>query len=172
MLGFRVVALLGGYISFTQATINDIAPQPPPPPSAPRALPAGKLIVGYAFCGSEANALNAIAEAVKGVNVLIWFSTSLSRIDPTTGQANNVGPNHTCVAQVAKELRARQLPTAHMISIGGWDAPHPNTTAGTGAQWATAWQNWNADTVAQPALGFPGYDGVDWDLEGNDRNTR
>ena len=30
--------------------------------------------------------------------------------------------------QTAQKLRQLQLPTTHLLSIGGWDAPHPNTT--------------------------------------------
>jgi hypothetical protein len=77
------------------------------------------------------------------------------------------GRNYTCIAQVAKALRDRGLGTSHMISIGGWDAPHPNTTW-SGAAWADAWHKWNREEVAHPALGFDGFDGIDWDLEGYD----
>lgn len=64
------------------------------------------------------------------------------------------------MAEVRSEIEARGLPTAHLISIGGWDAPHPDTSA-SGAEWFTAWRAWNA------ALPRP-FDGFDWDLEGND----
>ena len=36
------------------------------------------------------------------------------------------GPNWDCVANITKVLREDlQLPTTHMISVGGWDSPHP-----------------------------------------------
>ena len=132
--------------------------------STPRSLPPGPLIVGYgtAACDQE----KMISEAMAGVNVIIWFATNL--VKGADGRPEVVGgQNHTCVAEVARELRRRKLPTAHMISIGGWDAPHPDTSF-SGTQWWVAWDAWNQATVADKALGFPGYDGIDWDLEGND----
>lgn len=40
----------------------------------------------------------------------------------------------------------------------------------TGAwqKWWSLFRDWNNRTVAQPAYGFAGFDGIDWDLEGND----
>lgn len=108
-----------------------------------------------------------IAEAVSGVNVIVWFAITLGTDKVTGKPAVTGGQNHTCVAQVARELRRRNLPTSHMISVGGWDAPHPNTTL-TGAEWWALWDAWNQKEVANVELGFPGYDGIDWDLEGND----
>ncbi len=93
-------------------------------------------------------------------------------------------------------LRQLQAPTTHLLSIGGWDAPHPDTlvdgrvrpplllpwsAAGAaygmsghpaGLQtWWRVFQRWNEAVAAQPALGFHGFDGIDWDLEGNDNAT-
>jgi len=68
---------------------------------------------------------------------------------------------------VAWNLRVRGLATTHLISVGGWDAPHPNTSF-SGEAWFRAWQQWNEEVAAQPDFGFDGYDGIDWDLEGND----
>jgi len=31
-----------------------------------------------------------------------------------------------------------------------------------------AWHKWNTQTIADPTLGFAGFDGIDWDIEGND----
>ena len=76
--------------------------------------------------------------------------------------------NLTCIAAVAADLRARGLQTAHVVTVGGWDAPHPAN--GTGAEFYAQWKAWNTNTVA--AAGLPGgFDGVDWDLEGNDDPT-
>ena len=89
-----------------------------------RSLPSGSLVVGY---GTDcADTQKMIDGAVKGVNVIIWFASSLVDVNgvPTIAGAQN----HTCVAYVAKYLRNKGLQTSHMISIGGWDAPHPNTT--------------------------------------------
>ena len=124
-------------------------------------LPSGPLIVGYANWGECDSKIGQAAAA--GVNVLIWFAVSLIA-SPSGKPIISGGPNLTCVAKTAASLRAAGLPTTHLISIGGWDAPHPNTTF-TGSVWWDAWQNWNA---AAKAPGFDGFDGFDWDLEGND----
>merc|ERR1711907_260401 len=79
-----------------------------------RSLPSGNLIVGYAFCGSEEQKQKMIAEAMKGVNVLIWFASSLVSVNDAPHVRS--GPTHTCVAEAAKELRDRGLNTTHMIS--------------------------------------------------------
>jgi len=129
----------------------------------PRRLPNGPLIIGYTGCDQQ----TVIREAVKGVNVIIWFASNLVR-NATTGQPQvATGLNHTCVAEVAQKLRRQRLPTAHMLCVGGWDAPHPNTSF-SGQQWFEAWDEWNQREAARPELGFAGYDGIDWDLEGND----
>eukprot|EP00912_Choanoflagellata_sp_UC4_P001947 UC4_evm2s1249 len=49
----------------------------------------------------------------------------------------------------------------------GWNAPHPDTSF-TGRQWFMAWDEWNKKEISNEALNFDGYDGIDWDLEGND----
>lgn len=134
-------------------------------------LPAGPLIVGYGTrCDGKSQFGDAkmLAEAVAGVNVIVWFATNLARDEASGRPVVQGGPNATCVALVARELRRRALPTAHMISIGGWDAPHPSTNF-SGAEWWRAWKAWNDGAVARPELGFGGYDGIDWDLEGNDK---
>ena len=127
-----------------------------------RSLPSGPLIVGYADW-SECDPK--ISRAVRsGVNVLIWFAISLVA-DPTTGRpAITGGPNLTCVAETAAALAAEGYATTHLISVGGWDAPHPDTSF-SAAEWWTTWSDWNA---AAAAPGFNGFDGIDWDLEGND----
>jgi len=62
------------------------------------------------------------------------------------------------------------LPTTHMVSIGGWGAPHVDTSFDAKTWW-DIWKAWNNNTVAQPSLGFYGFEGIDWDLEGNDDTT-
>jgi len=50
-----------------------------------------------------------------------------------------------------------------MISVGGWDAPHP--VNGAPAAFYSQWKAWNDGVLAQ--YGFQ-FDGIDWDMEGND----
>jgi hypothetical protein len=102
-------------------------------------------------------------EALAGVNVINWFAANLAVVGGTP--RIQLGLNLSCVAHVANELRKRGLPTAHILSIGGWDAPHVDTTL-TGGEWWTVFEKWNKEVVARD--GFDGFDGLDWDLEGND----
>ena len=119
-----------------------------------RALPNPMIgaYPGDGACGPEV-----LQAARSGVNVIIWFSLNLSPTAPPAG-----GPNLTCVAGVRQALAAEGLPTTHLISIGGWDAPHP--VNGSAADFYAQWKAWN---VASGGL----FDGLDWDLEGNDNTT-
>lgn len=67
------------------------------------------------------------------------------------------GPNRDCVANTKATSLERNLSTIHLISIGGWDAPHPDTTNSADLIYQN-WVNWNNGL----------YDGFDWDIEGND----
>jgi hypothetical protein len=121
-------------------------------------LPTGKLIVGYQDW-SACDRNKTLTAAAAGVNVVIWFAINL--VADTQGKpAVEGGPDHSCMAQVAQELDRMGVTTAHLISIGGWDAPHPAAVF-SGAELFVAWNAWNA------ALPRP-FDGFDWDLEGND----
>ena len=52
-----------------------------------------------------------------------------------------------------------------MISVGGWNVAHPDTSY-SGAEWYDKFKKWNK---AAAGPGFEdGFDGIDWDLEGND----
>ena len=72
-----------------------------------------------------------------------------------------------CVADVAAQIEAKGLSVVHLVSIGGWNSPHPST-AFTGAEWWAFWHDWNTEVVARPERGWPGFAGFDWDIEGND----
>jgi len=125
--------------------------------SSPRTLP-NPVIAGYTNWGECGASVTSAVE--NGVNLVFWFAINLQPNAPPTGCLNL-----TCVAAVAADLRARGFPTTHMVTVGGWDAPHPAN--GTGAQFYSEWKAWNEGAVA--AAGLPGgFDGVDWDLEGND----
>ena len=135
------------------------APSPPPAPlpPTPRVLPSGPIIAGYATrCSSAATGdgdANVLQAARSGVNVVIWFASNLATTGgPDARPRVETGLDFDCIARTALTLRREQLQTTHMISIGGWDAPHPNTTW-TGADWWNAWAAWNAAVVARPACG-------------------
>lgn len=117
------------------------------------------LIGGYANTCDD----KVLAAARQGVNVIYWFSINMFPTSYPQG-----GPNLTCVAEVASTLKSEGLETIHMITVGGWDAPHP--IGGTGEQFYQQFKEWNEQVVARP--GFEsGFMGWDVDLEGNDNQT-
>eukprot|EP00658_Telonema_sp_P-2_P083324 TRINITY_DN8995_c0_g1_i5.p1 TRINITY_DN8995_c0_g1~~TRINITY_DN8995_c0_g1_i5.p1 ORF type:complete len:359 (+),score=66.90 TRINITY_DN8995_c0_g1_i5:248-1324(+) len=109
----------------------------------------------------------AIAHCVPMASVIMWFAISLGRNESLPAVLG--GPDMDCVANTSKLLHAQNLTTTHLISIGGWDAPHPDTGFSATEWWAT-WKQWNQRTV-QPDLGWEGFDGFDWDVEGVDNIT-
>ena len=99
--------------------------------------------------------------------MLIWFSINLIR-NPSTGAPEiQGGPDYSCVGDIVKKIRDLGLPTVHLMSIGGWDAPHPDTSNSAEDVFA-ALDSWNRNVVARPNDGFFGFAGWDWDIEGND----
>jgi hypothetical protein len=129
------------------------------------ALPPGKLLAGYA---TECNETVSLERAREGVNVFYWFSISLAYNESTKSPTVSYGaPDLDCIARVSAALRAENLPTAHLLTVGGWDAPHPDTRASPTAAYAE-WTRWNSEVLAKHAFSF---DGIDWDLEGNDNAT-
>jgi len=125
-------------------------------------LPSGPLVIGY-----EVDCNQRTIEAVEnGVNVIIWFNINMIERPEGIPQVQT-GLNLPCIAQVDKTLRDRNIEVTHLISIGGWNSPHPITKFSAHIWWQT-WLDWNQNTVAKPELGFNGFDGFDWDLEGND----
>eukprot|EP01038_Epipyxis_sp_PR26KG_P004314 gene4314-6112_t len=122
-----------------------------------------KLIVGYANWNQ---CDDSIVDAVKqGVNVVIWFSINLLTDNGYPIITN--GPNMDCVAEKVQKIHELGLETVHLISIGGWNSPHPDTTNDANTVYE-AWKTWNIEFAARPVLGFFGFDGFDWDIEGND----
>ena len=125
-------------------------------------LPEGPIIAAWQNWGT-CNETQTLRAVERGVNVVFWFSTNLVK---DGGQPKVTGPipDLNCVARVRQQIQEKQLPTAHLITIGGWDAPHPEDSF-TGAEWFQAWHAWNQ------ALPMP-FDGFDWDLEGNSADSR
>eukprot|EP00936_MAST-01D_sp_MAST-1D-sp1_P001333 g1333.t1 len=122
-------------------------------------LPSGPLLVGYATdrCLSQPHRIDrAVAH---GVNVIIWSFAHLEL--KVAGGRLSVRPTFD-VAQVLaarQRLAASGATVAHLVAFGGWNGPHPSTTA-SGLDWFECWRAWNAGN------GSP-FDGVDWDLEGH-----
>ena len=123
-----------------------------------RKLPDGKLIVGYANwnqCDDK------ILEAVQhGVNVVIWFSINL-RVNERGQPTVENGPDMACVASMVQRIRKMGLECVHLISIGGWNSLHPDTTNSAEVVFRH-WHEWNTVTISDPTKGFFGFDGFDW----------
>ena len=114
-----------------------------------------KLIVGYANWNQCDELL--VKAVQQGVNVLIWFAINLT-VDPVTGKPTiNNGPERTCVEKIINEIKSLNLSTVHLISVGGWNAPHPDTSIPVEDMYKH-WKEWNNNL----------FDGFDWDIEGND----
>ncbi len=111
------------------------------------------LIVGYASWGEcDEKIVTAVQD---GVNVLIWFAINLS-VNPGTGEPIVTGgPDLTCVKDIKTRLVEMNLPTVHLISIGGWNSPHPETS-NSAENIYMSWVQWNDGL----------FDGFDWDIEG------
>lgn len=129
-------------------------------------LPNGTILAAYATDSTSLDNCN-ITRIVKacrdGVNVLIWFSINLVAVNNKDSKLKiSGGPSFECVRNVQSILRhQKDVPSqiTHLISIGGWDAPHPNATIANGTQWYEIFHEWNKEGL---------YDGIDWDIEGND----
>lgn len=123
-----------------------------------RKLPEGNLIVGYANWNQcDEKIMDAV---VQGVNVVIWFSINLLVDEHGRPRVEN-GPDMKCVASMVKRIRDMGLECVHLISVGGWNSPHPDTTNSAEVVFQ-AWHEWNTVTIADPTQGFFGFDGFDW----------
>ena len=45
-------------------------------------------------------------------------------------------------------MKNEGLGVSHLVSIGGWNSPHPDTRL-TAADWFDVWRNWNNNLVAR-----------------------
>ena len=127
-----------------------------------RSLPDGPIIAAWQDW-SACNETQTLRAVKQGVNVIFWFAINLVKDKDTQQPKVTGGPNAECVAKVRAAIQQQKLATSHLITIGGWDSPHPDTSF-SGTQWFDAWNEWNR------RLPVP-FDGFDWDLEGNDQVT-
>ena len=127
-----------------------------------------KLIVTYVYsCAGPSDTAKVVSGVQNGVNVVIWFAVDLSADStgaPAIGhdQAQTKIQNFTCVAETVAQLETLSLPTVNMVSIGGWNAPHPDTRW-TGRQWFEVFHRWNADlqrTIGYSTAASTLFDGI------------
>jgi hypothetical protein len=120
------------------------------------------MMTAYANWGECDDKIIDIAK--DGANVIIWFSIDLT-VNSDGEPAVARGPDMDCVADVVKRISNLGLETTHLISIGGWNSPHPNTSVSAEAAYEQ-WNYWNRNIAARPDKDFYGFDGFDWDIEG------
>lgn len=149
-------------LTLTQLLVSPVAPHainPSSPPKLERSLPE-KLVVAYqSWSECDDKVLDAVQS---GVNVVIWFATNLESADDGSALMAG-GPNRTCVQEkieALEELGYGRDKVTHLISVGGWDASHPDTS-NTAEEYFEAFEKFSDGL----------YDGLDWDLEGNDSLT-
>lgn len=85
----------------------------------------------------------------------MWFSIDLSTKDNKPYIAR--GPDLSCVKQKIQTIASLNLDCIHLISIGGWNSPHPSTQHSVQDMY-NEFVRWNDGL----------FDGFDYDLEGND----
>ena len=108
------------------------------------------LIVGYASWNEcDKKIIHAVEQ---GVNVVMWFAINLALNSSTGLPAITGGPDMDCVAYVVRSIDEMGLDTLHMVSVGGWDAPHPDTTNTAEATYEY-WDYWNRNIAARPDKG-------------------
>jgi hypothetical protein len=120
---------------------------------------------------SDTCAASLVASVKGGVNVLIWsfvqmMASASSPPAPEFGTIPGFPVNAECVKQVqqqTKELEATIGKTVHLVSVGGWGAPHP-VLQFSASEWSKEWTDWNQRN------GFD-FDGLDWDVEGTNDVT-
>ena len=123
-----------------------------------------KLKIGYANWG-ECD--EKIYEAVQnGLNVIIWFSIDMASNEDNTKPMFKRGPNYEDVAKMIKKFKDNNYNVVNLISIGGWNSPHVNTEF-TAEEYLQEWINFNKN-ISNKEYDFYGFDGIDWDIEGND----
>jgi len=140
-----------------------------------RALPEGAILGTYAsFDGGVDKCAERVSGAVHdGVNLIFWAFIGMSVQLPSGDPEFTSGFNEACFVRVHANLTAAGIPdVTHMITYGGWNSPRWPRGGGGAGQWFEAWETWNRDTTrrlsAAGADGFAGFDGLDWDMEGND----
>lgn len=108
-----------------------------------------------------------IIEAVEnGLNVIIWFSIDLASDPQTKKPVITRGPDYKKVAEITRAIKDKGYNVLHLISIGGWNSPHPDNSH-SGSEYYDEWLNFNK-RISIPEFDFYGFDGFDWDIEGND----
>eukprot|EP00127_Corallochytrium_limacisporum_P003735 Clim_evm67s152 gene=Clim_evmTU67s152 len=124
------------------------------------------VVGGYApECAAGGSNKAVLASVEKGVNLVLWFSMFLISVDgnPTIKIPFDMG----CVAKTIEESYRYNPNVLHFISVGGWNAPHPDLTW-SGREWNNIFNEWEREQFTEAGKPDMRFDGIDWDIEGND----
>ena len=75
------------------------------------------------------------------------------------------GPYYSEVAKMIKRFKDNNYQVINLISIGGWNSIHVNVNF-TAEEYYKEWIEFNK-RISKQESDFYGFDGIDWDIEGN-----
>ena len=123
-----------------------------------------KLLVGYTTNKCQnLNDMSKVTRAVQeGLNVVIWAFHELA---PEKEKLRvKGGPNLDNFERYKQKLvDMGYTDVVHVVSFGGWNGPHL-PSGYTAKELFDRWKEWNVSTNSGDRL----FDGIDWDLEGED----
>lgn len=114
-----------------------------------------RLIISYCSWGQMDEKI--IKAAEDGSNIIIWFSINLINKDGNPF-IDSCRLDSVIVKKRMEEIKNKGLDVKHLISIGGWNSPHIDESF-TAEDWKDTILTWNKEF---------NFDGIDFDLEGND----
>lgn len=121
------------------------------------------MIAAYSG-GASAEKLVSAARA--GVNVIFWSFIRLANNSVTSSL------NTTVIHDAHQALQRDGIHVVHMASTGGWNEGHTISVCSpgpcSGASYAESFRAWNEEMTARVGGGWPGFAGLDWDIEGVD----
>ena len=104
-------------------------------------------------------------EAVEnGINIIIWFSIDLISHPETKKPFISRGLNYEKLSKITKKIKENNYNIINLISIGGWNSPHLDIKH-SAEEYFQTFLEFNTKISNEF---FDGFDGIDWDIEGND----
>ena len=122
-----------------------------------------------AYCNWNQADIQVLESVRNGVNVLIWFSVNIAKNEDGECFVQG-GPDIKEVVRLMKQMRDEGfVDVVHLMSIGGWNSPHPDTSFSAQTMFDTL-DKWNREIAIKGGIegGSGLFDGFDWDVEGND----
>lgn len=130
-----------------------------------RRLPQGKLNISYCDWGQTDDKIVRAVES--GSNVIIWFSINLIKVNGLPA-IQDKSHDYIAVQSIIERTKQINKDIVHLMSIGGWNSPHIDESFDCNV-WFNTIDTWNKSLfVNNEELELFGFDGFDYDLEGND----